>query len=93
VQYYKIKYYDVSYLQELLKSNYCLPELEGSLFLKTEGKCSWKKMHFVLRASGIYYNPKGKTKVIRMYLFILVINNIFLYLIFLSKELITFYIL
>ena len=40
-----------------------VPEIEGPLYLKSEGKKAWKRFYFVLRASGIYYNPKGKSKV------------------------------
>lgn len=40
-----------------------VPDLEGTLFLKEDGKKVWKPRYFVLRASGIYYVPKGKTKV------------------------------
>lgn len=51
------------YLQEFFQKDAMrLPELDGALYLK-EGKRSWKKHYFVLRASGIYYTPKGKTKV------------------------------
>lgn len=44
-------------------STLIVPDLEGMLYLKEDGKKVWKSRYFVLRASGIYYVPKGKTKV------------------------------
>lgn len=51
-----------------LQENFCgssiiVPDLEGVLYLKEDGKKHWKQRLFQLRASGIYYVPKGKTKV------------------------------
>ncbi|XP_070831132.1 amyloid beta A4 precursor protein-binding family B member 1-interacting protein-like [Chaetodon trifascialis] len=53
--------------QLLLKEHFggsalIVPDLEGSLYLKEDGKKVWKPRYFVLRASGMYYVPKGKTK-------------------------------
>lgn len=40
-----------------------VPDLEDTLYLKDDGKKIWRPRYFLLRASGIYYVPKGKTKV------------------------------
>ncbi|XP_029698656.1 amyloid beta A4 precursor protein-binding family B member 1-interacting protein isoform X1 [Takifugu rubripes] len=51
----------------LIKENFCgtsiiVPDLEAVLHLREDGKKSWKQRLFQLRASGLYYVPKGKTK-------------------------------
>ncbi|NXO54419.1 AB1IP protein, partial [Aramus guarauna] len=56
--------------EALLEESFCgtsviVPELEGALYLKEDGKKCWKRRYFLLRASGIYYVPKGKTKTSR----------------------------
>ena len=61
------------FFQEYFGDSPKVPEIEGMLWLKTEGKKAWKKFFCVLRASGLYYNPnKGKGKV-RIHRFILIL--------------------
>ncbi|KAJ8011156.1 hypothetical protein DPEC_G00055250 [Dallia pectoralis] len=59
-----------SHKELLLKENFegpsiIVPDLEGLLYLREDGKKTWKRRYFLLRASGIYYVPKGKTKTSR----------------------------
>lgn len=47
---------------EELFSGSCVPNMEGSLYIKTDSRKGWKRHHCILRASGLYYLPKDKTK-------------------------------
>ena len=48
-------------IDEFFNHGVGVPEVESLLYLKAEGKKAWKKFAFVLRASGIYYYPKGRS--------------------------------
>uniref|UniRef100_A0AAY4A0T9 Amyloid beta A4 precursor protein-binding family B member 1-interacting protein n=1 Tax=Denticeps clupeoides TaxID=299321 RepID=A0AAY4A0T9_9TELE len=68
----------------LLEENFCgssiiVPDLEGALYLKEDGKKSWKQRYFLLRASGIYYVPKGKTKTSRDLVSLVNFDNVNVY--------------
>lgn len=68
----------------LIQENFCgtsiiVPDLEGVLFLKEDGKKSWKQRLFQLRASGIYYVPKGKTKSSRDLVCFIQLDNVNVY--------------
>jgi hypothetical protein len=49
-----------SLIEEFFNHGVGVPEVESVLYLKAEGKKAWKKFLVVLRASGVYYYPKGK---------------------------------
>ncbi|XP_008300701.1 ras-associated and pleckstrin homology domains-containing protein 1a isoform X2 [Stegastes partitus] len=61
-------------------SSVSVPEMEGVLWLKEDGKKSWKKRYFLLRASGIYYVPKGKAKASRDLVCFLQLDHVNVYL-------------
>ncbi|XP_051162589.1 abnormal cell migration protein 10 isoform X2 [Leptopilina boulardi] len=53
-------------LEEFFSSNNVgVPEVEGPLYLKSDSKKGWKRYHFILRASGLYYWPKEKARTAR----------------------------
>jgi hypothetical protein len=54
---------------ELLKT----PDMDGIIYLKEKSRKSWKKHFCVLRSSGLYFVPKGKSKVQNLFFFIIII--------------------
>uniref|UniRef100_A0A8C6ZI99 Growth factor receptor bound protein 7 n=1 Tax=Nothoprocta perdicaria TaxID=30464 RepID=A0A8C6ZI99_NOTPE len=48
-------------LQNFLNSGSC-PEVQGFLQLREPGRKVWKRFHFSLRRSGLYYSTKGTSK-------------------------------
>ncbi|XDV46886.1 hypothetical protein PO909_016690, partial [Leuciscus waleckii] len=70
--------------EQLLEENFCgasiiVPDLEGILYMKEDGKKSWKQRYFLLRASGLYYSPKGKTKASRDLVCLVQFDNVNVY--------------
>ncbi|NXK87480.1 GRB7 protein, partial [Formicarius rufipectus] len=48
-------------IQNFLNSGSC-PEVQGFLQLREPGRKVWKRFHFSLRRSGLYYSTKGTSK-------------------------------
>nr|XP_006815414.1 PREDICTED: growth factor receptor-bound protein 14-like [Saccoglossus kowalevskii] len=49
-------------LERLFTNTERIPEMHGFLHCKDGNKRSWKKLFFMLRASGLYYSTKGSSK-------------------------------
>ena len=62
--FFTIAFVYFTYFQEFFSvENTQIPQVEGVLSIRKGGNKKWEKHYVVLRASGVYYNPKGKQKV------------------------------
>lgn len=57
-----LTFFRITLLDEFFNSPNSQMPMEGGLYLRADSKKGWKRHHFVLRGSGLYYYPKDKTR-------------------------------